>query len=353
MKGSSELTPILSIIIPVYNVEGYLDRCVNSIISQEYTSCEILLVNDGSTDDSGVICNRWATECECVRTFHKSNGGQSSARNLGLENARGQYIWFVDSDDYLMPNTLGKVVSSALENSAEVLYFSYKTYNGEYLSEYPIGRYYPGVFLGAEIYRKQLASCSVCTMLSLRSLWIEHNLRFVEGIIFEDLEITPRLLKFVSRACFLPQELAPYVYFLRPNSTTKQTDLERKQKQIDFFFEVEKSWRHFFDLDTPREESYDMIVVKVGTNILHRGLLNFIRRSELPLSLKIKLYYKFNKKGVFSIFYNGFFRCDIAQRNFFPSLFWNTVGRSSFIFSVFSLFEFLKSRIRQISTFSN
>lgn len=92
---------MISIIVPVYNTEKYLDRCIQSILAQTYNDFELLLINDGSTDSSGAICDRYAEQDSRVRVFHKENGGVSSARNVGLNNAEGEYIIFVDSDDYM------------------------------------------------------------------------------------------------------------------------------------------------------------------------------------------------------------------------------------------------------------
>ena len=100
----------LSIIIPVYNAEDYLDSCLQSIIAQDYTSLEVILVDDGSTDSSPLICDRYSATDPRFRTLHKPNGGVSSARNAGLELAKGEYVMFVDSDDTLLPYALDDVM---------------------------------------------------------------------------------------------------------------------------------------------------------------------------------------------------------------------------------------------------
>ena len=92
---------LISIIVPVYNVEEYLPACLDSIINQTYTEIEIILVDDGSTDSSGEICDRYAKIDERVKVIHKSNGGLSDSRNVGIQVAKGEYIGFVDSDDYV------------------------------------------------------------------------------------------------------------------------------------------------------------------------------------------------------------------------------------------------------------
>lgn len=97
------MEPLLSVIIPVYNVEPYLHRCVDSVLNQTYRNLEVILVDDGSTDGCGAICEEYAAKDDRVRVIHKANGGQASARNVGLEQMTGEYLTFVDSDDWLRP----------------------------------------------------------------------------------------------------------------------------------------------------------------------------------------------------------------------------------------------------------
>lgn len=110
----------LSIVIPVYNAEDYLDRCIESIVSQNFTSYEVILVDDGSTDSSPMICDRHSSSDPRFRTIHKTNGGVSSARNAGMDLAKGEYLMFVDSDDALLPGAL-KVMTDSLEGEDLVL----------------------------------------------------------------------------------------------------------------------------------------------------------------------------------------------------------------------------------------
>ena len=98
------MAPLITIIVPVYNIMEYLPRCVYSITAQTYRNLELILVDDGSTDGTGALCDKLAAEDERIRVFHKENGGSSSARNLGLSHAKGAYIGFVDSDDYVEPD---------------------------------------------------------------------------------------------------------------------------------------------------------------------------------------------------------------------------------------------------------
>lgn len=109
-------SPFFSVIVPVYNVSQYLGRCIDSILSQTYNNFELLLINDGSTDDSGRICDEYAVKDSRIKVFHKKNGGVSSARNKGIDEARGKYVVFVDSDDYLLPERLLRLFKVSTNN---------------------------------------------------------------------------------------------------------------------------------------------------------------------------------------------------------------------------------------------
>lgn len=114
--------PLISIIIPVYNAEKYLHQCLDSVVAQTYTNWECLLIDDGSKDSSGAICDEYAAKDSRFRVFHKENGGVSSARNLGIKNANGSNIWFIDSDDYIVPNSL-EFILPKLDN--DLLFIGY------------------------------------------------------------------------------------------------------------------------------------------------------------------------------------------------------------------------------------
>ena len=112
-------TPKSSVIVPVYNVEIYLPRCIDSILSQSFTDFELILVDDGSPDNCGKICDEYALKDSRVRVFHKSNGGVSSARNLGLDNVRGEWVTFIDSDDYVEVDYLKELIDAQQKNQVD------------------------------------------------------------------------------------------------------------------------------------------------------------------------------------------------------------------------------------------
>lgn len=116
----------ISVIVPVYNVAGYLPQCVDSILSQDYGDLEVILIDDGSTDGSGEICDRYAAQDSRVRVIHQKNGGAAAAKNAGLRLATGEYLAFADSDDYLEPGAYGFLMKVLLENGADAVQGSFR-----------------------------------------------------------------------------------------------------------------------------------------------------------------------------------------------------------------------------------
>ncbi|HFI0166169.1 TPA: glycosyltransferase family 2 protein [Streptococcus suis] len=113
--------PLISIIVPVYNVETYLDQCIHSVLNQTYSNWELLLINDGSTDSSGTICDDYAKGDERIRVIHKNNGGLSDARNAGIDNCTGEYITFLDSDDGIREDFLETCLTTAIQHDVDIV----------------------------------------------------------------------------------------------------------------------------------------------------------------------------------------------------------------------------------------
>jgi glycosyltransferase involved in cell wall biosynthesis len=205
---------MISIIVPVYNVREYLPRCVESLLGQSVEDFEVILVDDGSTDGSGAICDRYAAQDARVRCIHKENGGLSSARNAGLDAATGDWILFVDGDDYLVTFALEQLTALAgVHAEADFIHFLYRetadgTWQGEIetpniqISTKPEDMFYWQYALGGE-------GSSACTKLFRRELF--RDLRFAEGIRHEDEELMTRLLPRCHRAVYMDLELYGYV----------------------------------------------------------------------------------------------------------------------------------------------
>ena len=125
------MQPLLSIIVPIYNVEQYLDRCIQSILNQTYQNLEIILVDDGATDCSGAIADSYAAKDKRIKVFHKENGGLSDARNYGLEHVTGDYILFIDSDDFIVNIMCERLITVANNNNADIVSCNYYIYRGD------------------------------------------------------------------------------------------------------------------------------------------------------------------------------------------------------------------------------
>ena len=117
---------LISVIVPVYNVEKYLEKCIDSICNQTYRNLEIILVNDGSTDKSGILCDKFKIKDSRIIVIHKENGGLSDARNAGIDIANGEVLGFVDSDDYIMPEMYEKMLNIMYANDLDIVQCGYK-----------------------------------------------------------------------------------------------------------------------------------------------------------------------------------------------------------------------------------
>ena len=229
----------LSIVVPVYNVKAFLKKCVDSLLAQDLTreDYEIILVDDGSTDGSGALCDAFAAEQGNIRVIHQQNRGLSGARNTGIAEAKGEYIQFVDSDDYLCPNVLGGLVKIMDDKSLDILRFNYQNVNmdGEVFepNKYvkPFVDYSDEVCNGETFLNERLGyACYAWQFLVKASLlWKEVN-GFKEGIYFEDVEWTPRILLQARRVA--STDTIVYNYLFRTGSIARNADNEKKRKAI-------------------------------------------------------------------------------------------------------------------------
>ena len=186
--------PVISVIVPVFNAERYLRCCVDSILAQTFTDFELLLINDGSTDGSKAICDDYVLQDTRVRVFHKVNGGVSSARNIGLSNAAGEYVSFVDSDDWLEPSMLYEVYNKAKCNEADLVFvdinYRYTQRQLTYQTYRWIGKPQDALL----DYLKQSRSCPGWGLIK-RSVIDKEDSRFPENLtIYEDFHLLVRLV---------------------------------------------------------------------------------------------------------------------------------------------------------------
>ena len=111
---------LISVIVPIYDIEKYLNKCIESIVNQSYENLEIILIDDGSTDESGKICDKWKEKDGRIKVIHKENGGLSDARNVGIENSTGEILYFIDGDDYIDFDIIDNLYFSLLENNTDI-----------------------------------------------------------------------------------------------------------------------------------------------------------------------------------------------------------------------------------------
>jgi hypothetical protein len=226
---SSEL---VSIVIPVYNVENYLTRCINSILTQSHSCIEIVLVDDGSTDASGEMCDEYASRDSRVVVVHQTNQGLSAARNTGINQASGNWVMFVDSDDYIEPVCVKWLLQACLLTSSELSMCNFVTQRED---DYPDSRFHHhsfnehalDVFSSTEavcqILSEKKASTTACGKLGQIELWNRHP--FPEGRCYEDLPITWRVASEANKVAHVPESL--YRYTLRQGSIARSFSTQR------------------------------------------------------------------------------------------------------------------------------
>ncbi len=219
---------MISVVIPVYNVEKFLDRCIKSILDQTYSNLEIILVDDGSTDHSGEICDKYQIADNRVRVIHKKNGGLSDARNVGIDIASGEYIAFVDGDDFVHPEMYDILLSNLIRTNSDLA--CCEMYNYEETQE-NLNRDIENkctVVVGQQIVqqleRLDVVTVSACNKLYKRELF--DNCRYPIGRLHEDQWVIHRIL-FQTRR-MVKTEAKLYYYVVRNNSITKTKITEKR-----------------------------------------------------------------------------------------------------------------------------
>ena len=226
----------ISVIVPVYNVEDYLNTCVESVLEQKEESVEIVLVDDGSSDGSSLICDELAKKAANISVIHKKNGGLSSARNAGLQRARGTYILFLDSDDYLESGAC-RILMDKIRKYG---YLDAVVFNGteDYGDRKEPMRKQDNCITAAMRGRDYLVKCyqnrnlsvEACLYMYRRTFLIENKLCFKEGILHEDVEFTPRALLLAGQVLEIPERL--YHYVIREGSISTSKNKEKNIRDL-------------------------------------------------------------------------------------------------------------------------
>ena len=227
------MKPLISVIIPVYNVEKYIKRCLDSVINQTYENLEIILVDDGTPDNSGVICDEYAKKDERIKVIHKENGGLSSARNAGLDIAKGEYISFIDSDDYISDNFIERLYENLSENGAEIAQCGFKRTAKDSEEKDSVSesvKIYSGVEMLGHIHDEKGAE-TVVVWNKLYKAELFCDVRFPVGKIHEDEATTYKIFYKVKKVAMFDDK--NYFYFFNENSITNKAFSLKKLDYID------------------------------------------------------------------------------------------------------------------------
>lgn len=224
-----------SVVIPVYNVKDYLEKCVKSVLAQRCDDYEVILVDDGSTDGSGAMCDELAAQApERVRVIHKPNGGLGDARNVGLENAVGDYLVFLDSDDYIDVTMLEELSAKVDETHADIITFGFRVDKEGDTSQVVIDPLPEDrVFTLQDTPELLLALPNAWNRIYTRALFMETGIRYPGRVWYEDIRTTTKLF---ARAKSVVSVHRPYYYYLvRENSITRNKNVDRNREIIEAF----------------------------------------------------------------------------------------------------------------------
>jgi len=292
--------PAISIIVPVYKAEDYLKDCIDSILGQTFTDFELILVDDGSPDRSGEICDTYAELDQRIRVIHKNNGGCSAARNAGLDSVRGKYIGNVDADDHIAPEMFQTLISLIEEYDADIADCQYYEVNGDITIK--SGRDEPVVFGEGDFIMKEFFESrmkpSVWTKLYKSELW--EDVRLPGGRNHQDFYVN---LRFALRPLkYVRISDALYYYIIRDNSvTTTWTSRELRETiyKYDYTISLAKdihsnsAAKRYLTLGAVNRLMGRYFDVSVNSNIKNQYVYNYIIRRKLGFSIvRYLLYYR-------------------------------------------------------------
>ena len=234
---------IFTFIVPVYNVEKYIERCINSLVNQSFCNFEIILVDDGSTDSSSKICDTYASMDQRIKVIHKKNGGLSDARNVGVKAAVGEYIIFVDSDDYIKRNTCERVYRLIKENKKVDIIIgeakeihSNKTLEQKHTNLKKNYVYTNKEYIQLSCIKKQFYM-PACINVYKREFIITNELYFKKGLLHEDMEWSPRVFLAANEILYLKDPF--YFYVIRDGSITQSKNKDKNKKDsMDILVEL-------------------------------------------------------------------------------------------------------------------
>lgn len=301
---------LFSIVVPVYNVEKYIKECIDSVLSQTCINFELILVDDGSKDLSGAICDEYAAKDSRIKVIHKENGGQSTARNAGLSVASGDYVFFMDSDDFLTYNGFFDDIYKTMDENTDIVIFRYQKYYNEQ-KVVPVGtefskmNYSNSDELLYELVKHDTFYCSCWTKFIKTSILKDNNIIFDESLCCEDMDWYYQVVQRAKEFKVLDKICINYRQ--REGSVTA---VFKKKSVTDFIFTIDKWINVFGDLEnSKRKEVLLSSLAKLYCNLLivysihYKDLKNekekiyslkkLLKHNLNPRTSKIYLFYRF------------------------------------------------------------
>lgn len=234
------MKPLLTVVIPVYNVEKYLKRCVESVLVQGWHNYDILLVDDGSTDSSPQICDDYVKAYDFISVIHKENGGLSEARNTGISHAKGEYVYFPDSDDWLEPQTFTELAEVLESQEFELVSFNREFVKGEedaIVSDPLVTQVFGGKDAFVQMLKHSYITGFANDKIYKKSLFIDNNISFPKGKYYEDLGTNYKL--FLSTKNVFATNQKYYHYLIdNPDSITQSCNEQKFSDMFGFYKDI-------------------------------------------------------------------------------------------------------------------
>ena len=270
---------LVSIIVPIYNVEKYLDRCIQSVLNQSYENLEIILVDDGSPDRSSEICDEYRKSDQRIIVVHKENGGLSDARNAGLILAKGKYIIFLDSDDYIEHTMVEDAVTVLEKNDSDIVIWGYYAdfvdEDENLISSKTINPSISGNYLKSDFYEVTITNEIIGILgyawnkMYKKSLLLNNDFKFTKGLsLIEDIEFNGPVLTSAERITFIEK---PYVHYMQRSRETLGT------KFYENYYELKKMAMNTVESMLSEWGKTDCEISKIKSNLLYNTLKSTTR----------------------------------------------------------------------------
>lgn len=307
------MKPKISVIVPIYNVEKYLDRCIKSLQQQSLKDIEIILVDDQSQDNCPTMCDQYANEDSRIKVIHKKNGGLGFARNSGLEIATGEYVTFIDSDDFVALNTYEYIYNIAIEKNLDICYFRFCRYHSNNKISQVKDWNKEEYFTGKEEIKKFLLemvappssdkldikySMSVCKAIFKLDIIKNNNIKFVSEreIASEDLIFHLHLLPHINSIGYIPK--AFYYYFINANSITNNYSKEKYLRLIKLLNQTEIELKKYFTYEEYKVHLYSQylriykVIIEKELSLNNDFISKYRRIKEICSTCLIKRFFK-------------------------------------------------------------